>query len=149
VWLLNGYEITDTPYGKAISIADVEGLTRAICKVLVRKKSHLTGAEFRYLRMALLMSQRGLGVTIGRTEQTIAAWEKNGHIPRFADTMMRFIYARHADGDQRVKDVVEAMNESDRDMHIVMRDSKSGWSGSESVHRPTQDTPLDNDAVPA
>ncbi|HEU0230155.1 MAG TPA: hypothetical protein VFR20_06260 [Burkholderiaceae bacterium] len=149
VWLVNGYKTSETPYGSAVSIQDVKGLTRAICKVLVRKKSHLTGAEFRYLRLALLMSQSGLGRTLGRTEQAIASWEKTGHIPKFADTMMRFIYARHENGDEQVKNIVEAVNETDRDIHIVMRDSKAGWSGSESTKRPEAQSSCDSeDLVP-
>jgi DNA-binding transcriptional regulator YiaG len=119
-----------------VSLHRRETLTRELCKVLAKKKTHLTGAEFRYLRSALLMSQRSLGQALGRTEQTIAAWEKNGHIPKYADTMMRFIYARHSDRDERVKDIVEAMNETDRDIYIVMRGSKKGWRGSESATRP-------------
>jgi len=147
VYLVNGYQTSNTPYGKAVSIEDLPGLTRELCKVLVKKKTHLTGAEFRYLRSALLMSQRSLGQALGRTEQTIATWEKNGHIPKYADTMMRFIYARHSDGDERVKDIVEAMNETDRDIYIVMRGSKKGWRGSESVTRPVSSSHEDKEEI--
>lgn len=149
VYLVNGFEARNTPYGEAVSIQDVDGLTRAICKVLVRKKSHLTGVEFRYLRLALLMSQRTLGQAIGRTDQSVASWEKSGHIPRFADDMIRFIYAKHADGDERVKNIVQAINESDRDIYIVMRGSKSGWRGSESTQRPMLEIDADPNVVPA
>jgi len=137
VYLVNGYETRNTPYGKAIAIQDVDGLTHAICKVLVRKKSGLTGTEFRYLRSALLMSQKTLGRSLGRTEQSVAVWEKSGRIPKFADVMMRVIYAAHADGDERVKNIVHSINEADRDVYIVMQGSKkSGWRGAEQTERP-------------
>lgn len=137
VYLVNGYETRNTPYGKAVSIQDVDGLTRAICKILVRKKSSLTGAEFRYLRSALLMSQKAVGRSLGRTEQSVASWEKRGKIPKFADTMMRLIYTAHADGNERVKNIVHSMNEADRDIYIVMCGSqKAGWKGTEQSERP-------------
>jgi hypothetical protein len=60
-WLANGYERSETPYGMAITIPNLPGLSRAICKALIRKNSKLTGAEFRYLRQAMLMSQASLG----------------------------------------------------------------------------------------
>lgn len=148
MYLVNGFETRNTPYGKAVSIQDVDGLTRAICRVLIRKKSHLTGAEFRYLRLALLMSQRMLGQALGRTDQSIASWEKNGHIPKFADNMIRFVYAKHADGDERVKNIVQAINEADRDIYIVMHGSKkTGWKGTEQTERPSRVE--DEDALPA
>ena len=89
IWLANGYERVETPYGKALIIQDLPGLTRAICKALIRKNSKLTGAEFRYLRQAMLMSQASLGRTLGRTDQAIAGWEKNSKVPKFADQMLR------------------------------------------------------------
>lgn len=102
-WLANGYERMDTPYGKAVSIQDAPGLTRAICKALIRKNSKLTGAEFRYLRQAILMSQAALGKALGRTDQAIAGWEKTSKVPKFADQMLRVFYAAHADGNEQIK----------------------------------------------
>jgi DNA-binding transcriptional regulator YiaG len=103
VWLANGYERVETPYGKALIIQDLPGLTRAICKALIRKNSKLTGAEFRYLRQAMLMSQTSLGRTLGRTDQAIAGWEKNSKVPKFADQMLRVVYAAHVDANEQVK----------------------------------------------
>jgi len=96
IWLANGYERVETRYGEALTIQDLPGLTRAICKALIRKNSKLTGAEFRYLRQAMLMSQASLGRTLSRTDQAIAGWEKNSKVPKFADQMLRVVYAAHA-----------------------------------------------------
>ena len=79
------------------------GLTLAICKALIGKNSKLTGAEFRYLRQAMLMSQASLGRTLGRKDQAIAGWEQNSKVPKFADQMLRVVYAAHADGNEQVK----------------------------------------------
>ena len=51
VWSANGYPFPSIRYGKAISFHDLYGLTRAVCTTLKRKPGHLTGAEFRYLRL--------------------------------------------------------------------------------------------------
>jgi DNA-binding transcriptional regulator YiaG len=85
IWLANGYERVETPYGKALIIEDLPGLTLAICKALIGKNSKSTGAEFRYLRQAMLMSQASLGRTLGRKDQAIAGWEQNSKVPKFAD----------------------------------------------------------------
>jgi DNA-binding transcriptional regulator YiaG len=103
IWLANGFERVETRYGEASTIQDLPGLTRAICKALIRKNSKLTGAEFRYLRQAMLMSQASLGRTLGRTDQAIAGWEKNSKVPKFADQMLRVVYAAHVDANEQVK----------------------------------------------
>ena len=127
IWLANGYEREETPYGKALTIQDLPGLTRAICKALIRKNSKLTGAEFRYLRQAMLMSQASLGRTLGRTDQAIAGWEKNSKVPKFADQMLRVVYAAHAGGNEQVKNIIHAMNDVERTINFVMTKTKMGW----------------------
>ena len=127
IWLANGYEREETPYGKALTIQDLPGLTRAICKALIRKNSKLMGAEFRYLRQAMLMSQASLGRTLGRTDQAIAGWEKNSKVPKFADQMLRVVYAAHADGNEQVKNIIHAMNDVERTINFVMTETKMGW----------------------
>ena len=127
IWLANGYERVKTRYGKALTIQDLPGLTRAICKALIRKNSKLTGAEFRYLRQAMLMSQASLGRTLGRTDQAIAGWEKNSKVPKFADQMLRVFYAAHADGSEQVKNIIHAMNDAERTINFVMTETKMGW----------------------
>lgn len=136
VWLANGYKIEKTPYGPTIAIQDLPGLVQAICQAIIRKKSHLTGAEFRYLRLAMLMSQNTLGKALGRSDQSVAAWEKSGHIPRFADSLLRVLYAAHVNGNERVKNIIHALNDTDRAIHIVMRESKAGWAATESDEPP-------------
>ena len=73
VWLANGYTIKGTPFGEAVAIHDLDGLTRAICLALTEKEGLLTGAEFRYIRQAgMAVSQPVLGKMLG-VARTVAA----------------------------------------------------------------------------
>lgn len=127
IWLANGYERQETPYGSAVAIQDLPGLTRAICKTLIRKNCKLTGAEFRYLRQSMLLSQASLGRALGRTDQAIANWEKTSKVPKFADQMLRVLYAAHADGNEQIKNIIHAMNDVERTINFVMTETKKGW----------------------
>lgn len=131
VWLKNGYEVKETPYGSAVSIQDVDGLVRAICNAFIRKKVKLTGSEFRYLRLAMLMSQASFGRAIGKSDQAVAIWEKSSKIPKYADTMIRVIYAAHSNGNEKVKNIVHAINDTERVIHLVMKDTSKGWHSEE------------------
>ena len=131
VWLANGFERQSTPYGDAVIIHDLAGLTRAICKAIIRQPAPLTGIQFRYIRQAMLMSQASLGKSMGRTDQAIAGWEKSGKIPKYADTLLRVLYAAHADGHEQVRNIVHALNGVDRLANLIMTDSPEGWLAQE------------------
>jgi DNA-binding transcriptional regulator YiaG len=126
VWLENGFALHSTKHGEAISFDDLDGLNTAICLALCKKTSKLTGAEYRYLRQAMLMSQASLGDLLGVSNQAVAIWEKSGRIPKLADTAIRLIYTAQANGDEKVKNIVTALNETERFM-LVMRETKKGW----------------------
>lgn len=131
VWLVNGYTLHDTQYGKGVSFHDIEGLTRAVCAALARKPGKLTGVEFRYLRQAGLgMSQPSLGRLIGIDAQSIARWEKTGKVPKWANRMIRLVYEAHADGNTAIRSVVGRINDVDRlvNQRIVLEQTqKRGW----------------------
>lgn len=115
VWLANGYEVRKTPYGKAVAIRDLEGLTEAICRAFVEGTKPLSGAEFRYIRSTgLLLSQAGLGEAFESDAQTIARWEKRGRIPRMADEMIRLLYLEHANGNVRLRSAFETLRAVER-----------------------------------
>ena len=129
VWLANGYREHKTPYGKAIAIDDLQGLTAAICLALSKKPSKLTGVEFRYLRTGLLLSQTSLGQMLGVTGQSVALWEKTGRVPKMADSLIRLIYTAHTRGDEQVKNIVTALNESER-FTLTLKETSRGWRAS-------------------
>src|SRR5215813_1070601 len=76
VFLLNGYNLRSTPYGKGFAIDNVDGLHAAIGKRLIREKKTLNGKELRFLRHELDFSQNALATLLGVDEQSVARWEK-------------------------------------------------------------------------
>ncbi len=112
VYLKNGYTITKTEYGEAISIKDVAGLHRTIGSAIARK-THLTGAELRFLRKELGLSQRALASLIGASEQVVSLWERKGKMPRAADRLVRVLYLETAEGNVRIKKWLEDLARTD------------------------------------
>ena len=130
VWLANGYEITQTPYGKGVSFHNLDGLTRSICMALTRKASPLTGAEFRYIRSAgMLVSQPALGKLMGIDGQSVARWEKTSKVPLWADKLARLLYAAQVNGDEPIAKAVERIKTVERliKQKIVVRESRGQW----------------------
>lgn len=130
VWLANGYEITQTPYGEGVSFHNLDGLTRSICVALTRKASPLTGAEFRYIRSAgMLLSQPALGKLMGIDGQSVARWEKTSKVPLWADKLARLLYAAQVNGDEPIAKAVERIKTVERLMKqkIVIRESRGQW----------------------
>lgn len=135
VWLANGYRKVSTPYGEGVSINDVDGLTRTLCMMLAKKQGLLSGKEFRYLRMAgLELSQAALGHEIGKTEQSIARWEKSKAVPKYADKLIRVLYVAHADGNATVRKLIERIRDVDRllNQRVVLEETRRGWKAEQT-----------------
>jgi putative transcriptional regulator len=131
VWLANGYEVHKTAYGKALSFHDVHGLTRAISGALTAKPGRLTGAEFRYLRLHLRLSQASLGKLLGVTEQSVALWEKRGRIPVLADKHLRLLWTEKHNGNEPIVRAMERLNDVERLVHqkiVVKETPRKGWT---------------------
>lgn len=130
VWLANGYEIKQTPHGKGVLLHNLEGLTQCICMALARKASPLTGAEFRYIRSGgMLLSQPALGKLMGVDGQSVARWEKTSKVPRWADKLVRLLYAAHAEGNEPIAKAVERLNTIERlvKQKIIVKESRGHW----------------------
>jgi DNA-binding transcriptional regulator YiaG len=130
VWLANGYEIIQTPYGEGVSFHNLDGLTRSICMALTRKASPLTGSEFRYIRSAgMLVSQPALGKLMGIDGQSVARWEKTSKVPLWADKLARLLYAAQVNGDEPIAKAVERIKTVERliKQKIVVRESRGQW----------------------
>ena len=128
VWLANGFEQRATRYGKGIAIHDVAGLHRLIGKELARKAA-LTGAELRFLRKEMDLSQSGLGALLGVSDQAVAKWEKTGHIPKTADRMVRLIYLEHIGGNVHIRHTIEDISNTDREAEnsMIAEAAPEGW----------------------
>ncbi len=114
VWLGNGYKVHKTPYGKGVAIQDVQGLHELIGLTLAHKPK-LTGAELRFLRKELGLSQAALGSLVGTSEQNVSLWERRGHMPRASDRLVRLIYLEKIDGNVKIMELIERLNSQDQD----------------------------------
>ncbi|TXT26826.1 MAG: hypothetical protein FD134_353 [Gallionellaceae bacterium] len=128
IWLANGYTVRKTKYGEGIAIHDADGLHRAIARALANKP-HLTGAEVRFLRKEMGMSQRGLGELLGVTDQAVALWEKKGRLPRTADRLLRLIYVEHENGNAPIQATIKRLNDMDQQGsdQIIAEEYKGKW----------------------
>lgn len=117
VWLANGYVVRKTPYGEGVAIQDVDGLHKAICKGLVVRPK-LTGAELRFIRKEMGLSQSGLAQLLGTTEQNISLWERRGRIPKVSDRLVKLICLEYIDGERvQIRDMIEKLNAQDAKAH--------------------------------
>jgi len=128
IWLASGYDFVETRYGRGIAIHDVPGLHALIGKLLARKH-RLTGAELRFLRKEMGLSQRALGELLGTSDQAVAKWEKTSRVPKTADRMARLIYLEHMDGNAPIRATIEHINDTDNTVteRIVAEESATGW----------------------
>jgi len=114
IYLINGYQEIETPYGKAVSIDDVEGLDKAIAHSLITYKPRLTGSEFRFLRKYLGLSQSKLACLLGNNEQAIALWEKRSNIPKWASNILRKLICEHLGDNKTLMEIIDQFNNMDK-----------------------------------
>ena len=130
VFLANGYRETETPYGKGVSIVDLEGLHDTIAKALVSKPAPLSGEELRFLRNELDLSQKTLAKTLGISDQSIARWEKQGGASPEGDRLIRLVYAGTKWGDKRLAPFIEQLNRIEQKQgrnKMVLREHHNSW----------------------
>lgn len=93
VYLLNGFTVEETDYGRGIAVDDVAGLHVAIGLHLVLHRKALSPKEFRFLRKQLDLTQDELAAQLGVTGQTVARWEKGEtEVSGPADRLLRLFY---------------------------------------------------------
>lgn len=130
VWLINGYTlIEDDAYGNCVSITDTKGLHKAIAHDLIFNKPTLTGAEFRFLRKELELSQKALADLVGKDEQAIARWEKTKKAPTHADRMLRALILDFHKENVGLIELINRIRDIDEQNHYDLRfeDNESGW----------------------
>ena len=131
VWLANSFTIHETPYGEGVSIEDTGGLHRLIGRWLIDLPKPLTGAELRFLRLEMELSQAGLAVLMGSTEQNVRRWEKarGRAIQGPADRIVRALYNEFIGGDGTLRDLVDRLAELDRVARpkAKLRREKADW----------------------
>jgi DNA-binding transcriptional regulator YiaG len=130
IYLINGFRYVDTPRGRSVVIENLDGLHRAIAKLLIHEKKTLSGREFRFLRHELNLSQASLALSFGVNSQAVARWEKPGaKVPSMAERMMRALYEEHAGGNQKVSEMLRRLAELDEltGKELAFRDTPEGW----------------------
>jgi putative transcriptional regulator len=130
VWLANGYDQHDTPYGAGIAFHNVGGLHRAIARDLIAKGGKLTGAELRFLRKEMGLSQAKLAHMLGNEEQTVALWEKRGGQPKIADRFIRAIYREQQEGNAHIQEMIDRLIDSDAEdseARLVLEQDGEDW----------------------
>ena len=132
VWLANGYRTHKTPHGQAVAIERGDELERELCRAISRKPGQMTGSELRFLRLSgFMLSQPALGDLIGVDGQTVARWEKS-RLPRWADRLVRLLFAAKADGNEPICAAVERLQTVERAQRqrIELRSTKGEWRSS-------------------
>lgn len=129
VWLENGFELRDTPYGRAIAVHDVDGLHRLLAGELARKQGALTGREFRFLRSWLGLTQEGLASLMDVSEGALSLWERKGAVPAVNDKLLRLMVLAQTDGDSPIRQAIERVNTVQKLVHqkFVVREREGGY----------------------
>ena len=109
VYLLNGFEIVETPQGSAISIRNIDALHQVIGEFLYDQNAGLGGKEIRFLRSEMEMSQQTFAHLFSVDERTVSRWETEAiSMPKQADALLRLLYEEHANlGNESIKDILE------------------------------------------
>jgi DNA-binding transcriptional regulator YiaG len=128
VWLVNGYEFKRTSRGEGVAFQDVDGLHRAIGDRIVRAQD-LSGAEFRFLRKELDLSQHRLAGLLGVSQQALSVWEKYGNIPEAAGRLLGAIYIETVHGHIRIGEFLNSISELDHKSTkmLVFNVTPDGW----------------------
>lgn len=93
VYLLSGVHKKSHPkHGELVRVDSVPELMVAIAFRLVAKDEPLTGAEFRFLRKRMGVTQAELGDDLNVSDQTIANYEKNKTDRGPADKAIRLTF---------------------------------------------------------
>lgn len=130
IWLKNGFDVLDTPYGKGVSIHNIDGLHKTIGMYLINNKPHLSPSEVRFLRKELNLSQVNLAVLLGVGESTVRSWESKSRITPTADRLLREIYKQKFNPYNGLNDLLQRLSQIDRDNHekkILLEETNSGW----------------------
>ena len=137
VWLENGYTPHKTAYGEGISIQDTAGLHKAIGAWLIEAPKPLNGAELRFIRMEMELTQRDLAGILGSDEQAVRRWEKHRSKPFNgpADRLLRAVYHEYLEGDGSVRRMVDRLAHLDQIDRVDVRfcETKQGWQHREYV----------------
>lgn len=133
VWLVNGYTVKETAYGKAVSIEQTDALHKLLAGELVKKPGRLTGKELRFLRVHLGLSQAALGQAQGVSEQNVSLWERHGKVPRANDQLLRLMVLLHHANHKALRGALDRIMAVERlvQQKIVIHAEAGRWIADE------------------
>ncbi|MDH5731055.1 MAG: transcriptional regulator [Gammaproteobacteria bacterium] len=132
IYLKNGVEIIETPYGSASHIENIEELHKVIGADIVCNKPTLNPSEFRFLRKELNMTQKTIGDIVGKEAQTVAKWEKGDvPVPKSVCVIIRKLYLEYIGDNKPLQELVEHINHLDilinGDETRTFEETEDGW----------------------
>lgn len=130
IYLAGGYKIKKTPFGEGVTIQDLEGLHDCIMCDLVCNKPNWTGAELRFIRKEMGLTQKSLGLFVSRDAQTVALWEKDKQaVPDESTNILRGIYISRKKGSVELEKMLTRINDLDRQINHLEKQYTSDDSG--------------------
>ncbi len=132
VWLANGYEKVPSPYGEGVSIRDIRGLHCCLARAFCDKPEGLTGAEFRFLRRELDLSQNLMGELVGRDARQIRNIERGEKlVGEPYNRLIRHMYMARIDPKNSYIELFKRLRSLDVEWHEQLTLSKANdedWS---------------------
>jgi len=81
VYLRNGFTVERTPYGEGVAIHDMDELHAVIARSIIFSEDRMTGAEMRFLRIEMDISQSTLANILKTSVKNVERWESNRDKP--------------------------------------------------------------------
>jgi DNA-binding XRE family transcriptional regulator len=126
VFLEDGFEHRETSEGRALIVHDIPGLFAAIGEALARKPD-LSGAEVRFLRKRLELSQAELAGYLQSSAQTVSLWERGKvRIPGSPSMLLRILYLERMRGEPSAWRLAENAD-ARASARLVFRQTVEGW----------------------
>ena len=127
VYLQNGYD----EIGDAISIHNIDELHEVIGRSIVVRAT-MAGAEFRFLRIELNLSQAHLAQLLGVVESSVRNWEKGRTktVSEPSARMLKFLYMQSLDKACLLGEMLESISQLNRDIHHLemhLKETSQGW----------------------
>jgi DNA-binding XRE family transcriptional regulator len=126
IFLEDGFERRETSEGRVLIVHDIPGLFAAIGEAVARKRD-LTGAEVRFLRKRLELSQAELAGCLQTSEQTVSLWERGKvRIPGSESMLLRVLYLERMRREPSAWHLAESADVRAPE-RLVFRQTVEGW----------------------
>jgi putative transcriptional regulator len=108
VWLVNGLKRHKTGHSAGVSFDKLDALHREIGRWLCTVSPRLKGAEFRFLRLELDLTQTALAKLLGNDAQWVVLWKKGKvKVPTWADRLICALYREHRGENVKIMKLIE------------------------------------------